>query len=346
MMCNHWLPYSMSYPLLSLKYPLAGLLLLASAGASAKAKRDTIITKQGVEIFVSKDQSKKLKLIAELHLLDVETGASDYVRMGTGANADYIFRRYFSVNAGFKGTYYSFLQQTESGKSYSDTKLNPFATGNAGIRLHILDGKGWEKRKMVLDAFKELDSKGMRRTTMRFTKAKFPCRRIFAVRGGLYYSNAPVSVNHNADVLKPQAKGSVQTADGTVFTGDYYTNTRTMGYYAGLTRITHMKMRTSSTINWLEGDSKQTAIFKEVYADVLFANTTIDPLLVKGTEYAITPNTPGSFSLNDIGWRMGGRLIATRKRVNMGTSYEIGNRPGLKGRGAYLSIGITLAYVK
>ncbi len=342
----YYLYIIMPHPTKSLKQYLPALLLLLPATVWGKAKKDTIMTKQGVEIFVKSDQSKKLKIIAELHLLDAEAGASDFARIGAGFNADYIHRKYFSVNASYKTTFYSFLQQSEATKSYSDTKLNPFSVGSAGVRLHIMDGKGWEKRKMTLDAFKEVDNKGQRRTTMRFTKARFPCRRIFALRGGGYYSTAPISTNMTADIFKPQQKGSLTTTDGTVFGNDYYTNTRTMGFYGGLTRLTHMKMKTTSTINWFEGEAKQTAIFKEVYADVIFANTTIDPLLVNGKEYAITPNAPGSFSLSDIGWRIGGRLISTRKRVNMGTSYELGSRPGLKQRGAYLAIGITLAWVK
>jgi len=322
------------------------MLLLLPLMAAARSPRDTIRSKQGVEIFVKNDQSRKLKLIIEAHFLDAEASAADYARVGTGINADYIFKKYFSLNVGAKGTYFSVLQADARAKSYTDNKLNPFAVASGGVRLHIVDGKGWEHRKMHLESFKELDAKGRPKTTVRFMHAKFPCRRIWALRGGYYYSMAPISANHNGDILNPLANGSVKTTDGTVFTGSYYTNTTTMGYYAGLTKITHMKMKTSSTINWLEGSSRQTALFKEVYADVLFTNTTIDPFVVKGKEYDITPNAAGSFKLSDIGWRVGGRIVSTRKRTNLGTSYEIGSRPGLASRGAYLAIGISLAFVR
>ncbi len=320
------------------------LLLMCPMIAAARA--DTIRTRQGVEVFVKNNQSRKLKIIAEVHALDIETGLSDYLRVGAGFNADYIFPRFFSVYAGYKGTYYSFLKQMSRDKSYSENALQSFSVGNGGVRLHILDGKGWSRRKMTLQSFKERDSKGGQRTIVRSLVARYPCRRIFALRGGLYYSNAPISANMTADILKPGSKGSVTTADGTVFTSDYYTSTTTSGVYAGLTQITNMKMRTSNTIEWFEGDSRLTAIFKETYADIIFTNTTIDPFVVAGKKYEVTPNTPGSFGIANIGWRIGGRLISTRKLINMGTSYEIGSRPGIYQRGAYFHLGITVAMMK
>jgi hypothetical protein len=312
----------------------------------AAARGDTIHTRQGVEVFVKHNQSRKLKIIAEAHAIDIEASASDYLRLGSGANGDYIFRKYFSVNAGYKGSFFSFLKQNARDKSYTENNLNSFSVGNAGIRLHILDGKGWVRRRMTLQSFKERDAKGNRRTIVRSLVAKYPCRRIFALRGGVYYSTGPISANMTASIFEPSAKGSVQTADGNVFKGDYYTNTTTSGFYVGLTQITNMKMWTSNTIEWLEGASKLTAIFKETYADIIVTNTTIDPLVVAGKQHEITPNAPGSFGLSNIGWRIGGRLISTRKLINMGTSYEIGSRPGLYQRGAYLSLGITVAMMK
>ncbi len=313
---------------------------------TSKAKRDTITTRQGVEVFIKNDKSKKLSLIAEVHIIDAEASLADYARVGTGANVDYYFKKYLSLNAGFKGTYFSYLATLANKTDHSENTLTPFSVGGAGLRIHLWDGKGWEWRKMLLESFKELDSKGMPRTTVRTLRAKFPCRRIMALRGGAYFSTAPVTANHNASIAQPVGKGSVRTANGAVFTGDYYTNTTTTGFYAGLTRITHMKFKSTNTMSWMEGNEKQTAIFKEVYADVIMANTTIDPFKVKGIDYPVEPNAKESFAINNIGWRVGGRLVATKKKINLGTSYEIGMRPGLKSRAAYLCIGINVAYVR
>jgi len=313
---------------------------------AAKPKRDTISTNQGVEVFIKNDKSKKLSLIAELHVVDIEASLADYARVGTGANIDYYFKKYLSLNAGYKSTYFSYLSTLAGKTDYSQNLLNPFSVGNAGIRIHLWDGKGWEMRKMLLEAFKETDSKGNPRTTVRTLRAKFPCRRIMALRGGGYYSTAPITTNHNAAITDPVGKGSVRTNNGALLTADYYTNMTSTGFYAGLTRVTHMKFKSTNTINWEEGAEKQTAIFKEVYADVIFANTTIDPFRVKGVDYPVTPNAKESFAVNNIGWRVGGRLVSTKKKINLGTSYEIGMRPGLKSRAAYLSIGINIAYVR
>lgn len=312
----------------------------------AVARRDTIRTAQGVDVYVKQNQSHKLKLIVEAHAVDIEAGLADYMRLGTGVNADYLFPRFLSVHGTFKGTYYSMLQQSASANSATDNDLNGFMVGSGGVRLHVLDGKGWSWRKITLQSFQERNDNGTTRTTVRFLRAKYPCRRIVALRGGGYYSTAPISANMTAGILEPEAKGSVKTADGTVFTGDYYTNARTAGFYAGITKIINMKMRTSNNIEVYESESKLTAFFRETYLDVIFANTTIDPFSVGGKQYPITPGASGSFNVADIGWRCGGRLIATRKLINMGANYEIGSRPGIYRRGAHVSVGLTIALMK
>lgn len=336
----------MNRPTLKLKRCAQLALMLLPLCVAAKPKRDTITTRQGVEVFIKNDKSKRLSVIAELHVIDAEASLADYARIGTGANADFYFPRFVSFNAGAKGTYFSYLASLSRKSSFSQNDLNPFSVANAGIRLHLWDGKGWEMRKMLLESFKEVDGKGMPRRTVRTLRAKFPCRRIMAIRGGVYYSIAPITANHNARIMQPVSKGSVRTANNTVLTGDYYTNTTTNGFYAGLTRITHMKFKSTNTMNWMEGNAKQTAIFKEVYADVIFAGTTIDPFQVKGVKFDVEPNAKESFSISDIGWRVGGRLVSTRRKINLGTSYEIGMRPGLQSRAAYLSLGINIAYVR
>lgn len=328
------------------QYLLVILMLLPTL---AIARKDTIRTNQGVEIFVKSNQSKKLHLIVDAHLADIESSASDFMRLGGGIGADYIWRRFVSVHGSYKWTYFSLMQQQTKEENFTENKLKGFSVGSAGVRLHILDGKGWSRRKITLQSFRELNEKGMPRTTVRYLVAKYPCRRIVALRGGVYYSNAPINANLNADVtkiLETDVKGSVLATDGTKFTGAYHTNMYTTGLYAGITKIINMKMRTSSTIEWLEGESILTALFRENYIDVIFANTTIDPFVVKGKAYEVATNVPGGFSISNIGWRVGGRLISTDKLINAGASYEIGSRPGLAQRGAYVHIGVTLALMK
>ncbi len=314
------------------------------------AKRDTIMTRQGVEVYIKNNRSRKLKLIVEGHLVDLETTQTDYGRVGGGINADYLFWRLGSISAGYRGTYYSITTHEAGLVSYSRNVLKNFSEAYAGGRFHIWDGKGWIKRKMTLDRFDEYDVSGQLHSKARYLKARFPCRRIIALRGGVYSTNTPVSANMTLDVTKLPSnmeKGTVTTANGTVLRGEYYTNTRTTGIYAGLTRLFHMKFDASNDINWEESQTKLTAIFRETYLDIILANTTIEPFNVKGKYYEVRPNNPGSFLVDRIGWRFGGRLISTAHLINTGISYELGSRPGIGNfRGAYLRIGLDIALMK
>ncbi len=326
------------------------LFLLLPVVARARVKADTLQTNQGVEIFIKNNRAFRLKMIIEAHLFDGESSLSDFGRIGTGVSADYIFRRFLSVHGSYSGGYFSVLKNNAKQQSFTENRLKGFSVGEAGIRLHVLDGKGWARRKMMLQSFKEPDEHGRERTIVRSVKARFPCRRIVALRGGVYYSTSPFGANVNTDLSKliesNSPVGSVTATDGTVFTGDYYSNTTTTGIYAGLTKIVNMKFMASSTIEWLEGESKLTALFKENYIDVIFANTTIDPFMIKGKQFPIDVNAKGSVSLNNIGWRVGGRVIATEKPVTTSATYEMGVRPGLATRGAYVRIGINITYQK
>jgi hypothetical protein len=191
-----------------------------------------------------------------------------------------------------------------------------------------------------------LNDDGTTRTTVRFLKAKYPCRLIYAARGGVYFSTSPVVSNMNKDIWKPEDKGSIRTTDGTVFGLDHYTNSTTTGFYVGLSRIINMRFLTSSNIEVDESERKLTSFFKETYLDILIANTTFDPFQRGGLNYEIVANADGSFSTNNVGWRLGSRLVNTKKKNGMGAYAEIGMRPGVFGRGMYASLGFNLAFTR
>jgi len=314
--------------------------------AMVMAKNDTIRTKDGVDVYVKKNQANKLKFIGEASLLDVECGATDPLRIGAGVSADYLLPKVLSVNVSVKGAYYSLLEQIAEKKSKTDNNLNIPIVANAGIRLHIYDGKGKHWHKIYIQKHVGMNNDGTTRTTVRFLKAKYPCRLIYAARGGVYFSTSAVMSNMNKDIWKPEDKGSVRTTDGTVFGMDHYTNSGATGFYVGLSRIINMRFLTSSNIEIDESERKLTSFFKETYLDILIANTTFDPFQRGGIDYQIVANADGSFSTNNVGWRLGSRLVNTKKKNGLGTYAEIGMRPGVFGRGMYASLGLSMAFTR
>ncbi|GAA4464133.1 hypothetical protein GCM10023093_13820 [Nemorincola caseinilytica] len=323
------------------------LCLMAQPGITyAKGKVDTIFTRDGVDVYIRKNKGKKLKMIAELRLADLETGVTDPGRLSTGVNADYFLPRYASFTGNIKGTYYSVQQNFAEEKNRSKNVLVPHVGANIGARIHFLDRRGEVWKKVTLGVYDEFNEDGSPHTAIRYLRAKYPCRRILAVRAGLYYNNTPVSADMNGDLLRPSVPGELYTEDGTKFTGHYYTNSYTKGYYVGFNRIRNINIMVSSNVDTFEGKGRHIAFYRELYADVIFGDTRFDPLQVANKEYPIVPNAPGSFRTGALGFRVGGRAMSRRSPGTIGGFYEIGMRPGLYLRGAYACVGFTFCYIK
>ena len=54
----------------------------------------------------------------------------------------------------------------------------------------------------------------------------------------------------------------------------------------------------------------------------------------------------GSSRASPVGFRLGKSFTITRRTINMGFNFEIGDRPGVKGKGYYFGCGMSLAFVK
>ena len=328
------------------KISLSVCLLAMPGMLFGKPKVDTIFTRDGVDVYIRKNRSKKLKMIAELRLADLETSIMDPGRVSTGVNFDWFFKRYVSLNGGIKATYYSVQQNLAEENNRSQNSLLPFIGASVGGRFHFIDGRGEVWKKVTLGVYDEFNEDGTPHTAIRYLRAKYPCRRIAAVRGGFFYYNAPVSADMNGDLLRPDVAGELNTEDGGKFKGSYYTNSYTQGFYVGYNRIRNINIRVSSNVDTFEGKSRHIAFYREMYADLLYGNTRFDALTVGNKDYAIVPNAPGSFRTSGIGVRLGGRALATRSSTTLGAFYELGMRPGLFIRGAYLSVGFTISVLK
>lgn len=327
--------------------PFIALLLPGITTFAQKVKKaDTIFTSDGVDVYIRRNRSHKLTMIAEARLVDLESSVTDPARVCTGLNGDFFFKRFASINGNFKGAVYSLQSKFAEENNKSQNKLNPFMAANIGARVHFIDGKGSAWKKVTLGVYNDVNDNGSLRTTFRYLRAKYPCRRVIGARTGFFWAGTPVSADMNGDILKPDVKGNLRSTDGTLFSGHYYTNSATSGYYLGLTRIINMNIRVSSNVDTFEGKGKHIGLFREMYADILFGNTRFDPMRTGGQEHAIEANTTGSFNVSNIGWRLGGRAFSTRNPTTLGAWYEIGMRPGIVMRSFYVSAGITLTYVK
>jgi len=177
--------------------------------------------------------------------------------------------------------------------------------------------------------------------------AKLPARRIVALRGGLYHTTSIVSTDMNKSEFAVSNYGAVKTKDGSVFSNAYFTNAHTVGVYVGLSEIFNMWVKIKPlNAEEFSGHTYLNGVFKETYADLLLASTSFDPFIAGGKSYDIEPNATGSFQTSKIGWRLGKKIIYTRKTLNMGFSFEIGDRPGVQGKGLYFGTGMSLAFVK
>jgi hypothetical protein len=315
-------------------------ILVISGHSVAKAAGDTIRAFNGAIITVREESSSKMKLIAQALPFNLECSTGDAFRIGVGLTGDYYLPKWASFHTEYINSYFNIQKFDAKTLSKSENSLKGFSLFELGGRFHILDRKAKARHKLILSQHTDYVYGGTV-TTTHYLKAKFPCRRILALRGGLYHTTAPVSTDMNAKELASGTYGAVKTKDGTVFSNIYFTNDHTTGVYVGLSDVINMSVRTA-----FNGGNYYTSFLKEIYFDALIAATSFDPFLVSGKLYEIEPNTTGSFQTSKIGWRLGKKMIFTRKTLNMGFSFEMGQRPGLAGKGSYFGCGWSMALVK
>ncbi|MCW3121315.1 MAG: hypothetical protein JWQ38_807 [Flavipsychrobacter sp.] len=318
------------------------LLLTFSNRSTARPVNDTttITAFNGATIHVLSESSKRMKLIAQAQLFNLECSTGDAFRVSAGVTGDYYLPKWASLHTEYINSYFNIQKFNASTLNKGTNALKGFSLFEIGGRFHILDRKAHARHKLILSQHTDY-AYGGTITTTHYLKAKFPCRRIFALRGGLYRTTAPVSTDMNKSELTVGSYGAVKTKSGTVLSNAYFTNDHTTGFYLGLCDLFNMSVRTS-----FNGSTYNTSLLREIYADVLVASTSFDPITTTGAAYEITPNTPGSFQASKIGWRLGKKMIFTRKTLNMGFGFEVGSRPGVAGRGTYFSTGVSLAFVK
>lgn len=309
-----------------------------TSSARVIKKGDTIIAFNGSPINVLDVSSYSLKLIAQAQLFNLECSMGDAFRIGAGLTGDFYLPKFASIHAEYIHSYFNLQQFDAASLNNSENTVKGFTLLELGGRFHLLDHNATARHKLILSQQTDYTYGGTI-TTTRYLKARFPCRRILALRGGLYRTTAPISTDMNKPEQTIKDYGAVTTKDGSLFTNVYFTNAYTTGFYLGLCDLFNMSVRTA-----VDGSTYNTSLLREVYADVLMASTSVDPFSVAGKTYEIEPNTKGSFQTSPIGWRVGKKMIFTRRTINLGFSMELGNRPGIAGRGLYFSSGFSMAF--
>lgn len=302
---------------------------------------DTVTARNGASIYIKQINSYEMKYIAQLMLFNLECSTGDAFKIGAGVAGDYFLPKFGSFHAEYFNSYFG-LQKMHAGTlNKGENSLSNFSLLEAGGRFHIIDKNGRAKHKLILS-----NTSNGTITTTEYLRAKLPCRRILALRGGFYRTTAVVSTDMNKDELPVGDNGGVKTKDGTVFSDVYFTNSHTTGCYVGLSDIINMSVYTKNNVSGYQGEGFFTSKFREVFADVLIASTSFDDFRAGSKSYPIEPNAKGSFQTSNIGWRLGKTYIRNRRHLTVAYNFEIGSRPGVQGRGLYFGTGINLVYIR
>ncbi len=298
---------------------------------------DTLLSTTGVSIYVLRERSSGLKIITQFLPFNNECSTGDPFKISAGVEADVYLPKLISFHGQYIKSYINLQNKSDN--------LNGASQFELGGRFHLLDLHARKKQKIILGRTTNY-SYGGSVSTEHYIKARLPCRRILAARGGLYHLTTIVSTDMNSNELKVHEYGAVKTKDGTILSNEYFTNAYTNGVYIGLADIFNMWVRTKNNLPAYAGNTYLNGVYKETFFDIIMAATSFDPFQSNGHSYQVEPDVPGSFQTTKLGWRLGKKIVYTRKRINMGFSFEIGNKPGVNGSGYYFGSGMTMAFVK
>ncbi len=322
-------------PLLKALLLIFGVLSYAGHGLLAQQLNagDTITSRRGTKVYIKDEQSGRMKLCYAGFFLNVDCGTGDALRLGAGAEGDYFLPKIASVHLAYTHSYLD-VQKSSAGTLNKGTNtISGYSLFEVGGRFHIIDRKALKRCKTpIVTTWVRLShfnaSQGGMSIPENYLVARLPARCILALRGGFYHATTIVSTDMNKNELAVGQYGAVKTKDGTVLSDVYFTNARTTGAYIGLSEIFNMWVRIKPMIDEFKGHTYLNGVFKETYVDLLLAPTSFKPFIAGGISYDIEPNSKGSFQTSPIGMRIGKRFVYTRKMINLGFNFEIGDRPG------------------
>lgn len=296
---------------------------------------------QEIHYSFTRSEPGRVKFIGQLKLFDLDCGMADPFRISVGAIGDYFAPKTFSLHAGYNKALWGITNMNARILNNDKNSISRFWSFELGGRLYISDRTATKRLKIVMGG-----SYNYYYYTEKSAVLEFPCRKIFALRGGMYSSVTPVCSDWNKSNSPLSDKTpAVQTTDGKIFGGlnSVYTNMNSFGLYGGLSFIAIINADYSQSGEVSGNFIKR--FFRETYIDLLYEpKTSFDAIMAgDGTQHQISSNQAGSFKTSQLGFRVGETYL---KPKNGAASFglELGMRPGISGRGLYFAsrIGITI----
>jgi hypothetical protein len=268
---------------------------------------------------------------------------SDPFRIGVGLQADYYAPKIFSLHAAYNKTLFGIANMNAKILNDDQNQVVKYWNVEVGGRLYLSDKISTKKMRIVLSS----EYVGYNTVMERSARFVFPCRKIVALRGGIYKSVTPVTSDWNTSNSPFSDKSpGLQATDGQVLGGKFssiYTNMNSFGFYGGLSFV--LVINADYSLGGSESGRYIKRFFRETYIDLLYEpSTTFDPVVVKGVSHSIDANTAGSFRTSQLGFRIGETVLKAKGgAITMGL--EAGDRPGISGRGLYFAsrVGISIA---
>lgn len=293
--------------------------------------------KNGGTVYLYGDKCDKMRFIAHAGL-GAEIASKDLLKLNAVAEADYFFKQWVSLHAGYQ---YSFIDlqkihsNNENTTNNNESSVTSSSMMEAGARVLLYEMRKRVKHAIVLERHRGYNNY----STYYYIAPKLPARRIITLRGG-WYANTTVV---NTDLSNKDGNGTVMAKDGALLSS-CFTNAHSMGGYAGVSLVTMIDAVTKNSFK--KGNVFKSRSFKEIYADVLYAGTTFDPVTNSAGIHDIIADATGSFQTSKLGCRIGIKSSYDWDGFHMMRSFEVGSMPGVKGTGLYINFAVGLQLLK
>lgn len=304
---------------------------------------DSYQLKLGGTCYTFADRSDKIRFVGRLTFANIDINKGDAFKWAVGGEVDFFMKKWLSFHADYNYTLFDLQRLKVNNPNYDNFSENEVKAWNyteLGVRVFIRDMPSKAKVKIILESRRA----SYNTIVNYYIEPKLACRRVLAVRGGVYSSRAIVNTDLNSQELARGDHGAVLAKDGTELGYMHYTNSQTRGGYIGIADLLMVDAVTKNTFK--KGALYRSRFVKEMYADILFGATTFDPIITNGVAHEIIANDKGSFQTSKIGGRIGVKRTIPSGKLNQGAKLEGGYRPAVKGTGWYLSIGYSFAWVK
>jgi hypothetical protein len=274
--------------------------------------------------------AKRVNWVAQATLFSLECAQNDPFRLGGGLEGDYYPRKAFSFHAAYIGSYFGVAKFDAKILNTDNNKLSSFIFTELGGRINIVDRAG----ETTFNWFDVVSRKG--NVLYGYDRsATYNARKIFGFRAGLYLNRDIVNTDMNGANSPTKGAAQIRTDDGFIYGGALpaYTNMHVLGAYGGL-----------SFVNLINSKSKQR--LRETFIDVMYGpSISFENIEQSGKSSRITPNAPGSFHTQTIGWRVG-TVVTVPKMAGYSCGFELGNRPGVQSHGFYFGCRMSLVFSK